>query len=135
MTISLKIQDTTTLTLELNESEPVLVLDLLTERITVRELIRSRVYQEVKDYNTRQPEYFRGLVQPTNAEQNLNGYKLKKPRQLDWENQFAQAIAAFERNGFLILVDDEQLTELEAEIVVTPTTVVTFLKLVPLVGG
>ena len=135
MTISLKIQDTTTLTLESQNSEPVLVLDLLTERITVRELIRSRVYQEVKDYNTRQPEYFRGLVQPTNTEQKLNGYKLKKPRQLDWENQFAQAIAAFERNGFLILVDDEQLTELEAEIVISPTTVVTFLKLVPLVGG
>jgi hypothetical protein len=135
MTISLKIQDTTTLTLESQNSEPVLVLDLLTERITVRELIRSRVYQEVKDYNTRQPEYFRGLVQPTNTEQKLNSYKLKKPRQLDWENQFAQAIAAFEGNGFLILVDDEQLTELEAEIVITPTTVVTFLKLVPLVGG
>ena len=27
------------------------VMDLLTERITVRELIRSRVYQEVQDYN------------------------------------------------------------------------------------
>ncbi len=53
---------------------PVFVLDFLTERITVRELIRSRVYQEVKDYNTQQPEYFRGLVQPTEAEQTLNGY-------------------------------------------------------------
>src|SRR5205807_9397876 len=30
------------------------VLDLLTERITVRELIRSRVYQEVQDYNVNQ---------------------------------------------------------------------------------
>lgn len=135
MSISLKIQDTTTLNPEFKESEPVLVLDLLTERITVRELIRSRVYQEVKDYNTRQPEYFRGLVQPTNTEQSLNGYQLKKTRQLDWENQFTQAIAAFERNGFLILVDEEQVTELEEEIVITPTTVVTFLKLVPLVGG
>jgi len=135
MSISLKIQDTTTLNPEFKESEPVLVLDLLTERITVRELIRSRVYQEVKDYNTRQTEYFRGLVQPTNTEQSLNGYQLKKTRQLDWENQFTQAIAAFERNGFLILVDEEQVTELEEEIVITPTTVVTFLKLVPLVGG
>lgn len=78
MSISLKIQDTTTLNPEFKESEPVLVLDLLTERITVRELIRSRVYQEVKDYNTRQTEYFRGLVQPTNTEQSLNGYQLKK---------------------------------------------------------
>jgi hypothetical protein len=107
----------------------------LTERITVRELIRSRVYQEVKDYNTRRPEYFRSLVQPTDAEQTLNGYKLRQPRQIDWEKQFEQAITAFERNGFIILVDDKQVSDLEQEIEIKPDTTVTFLKLVPLVGG
>ena len=122
-------------TLNLGEDSPVFVLNFLTERITVRELIRSRVYQEVKDYNISQPEYFRGLVQPTEAEQTLNGYKLRKPRQLDWEQQFEKAIAAFEGNGFLILIDDEQVTELVEEIVITPETRVTFLKLIPLVGG
>ena len=35
-------------------------LELLTERLSVRELIRSRVFQEVKDYNARKPEFFRG---------------------------------------------------------------------------
>jgi len=39
-----------------------LVIDFLTERVTVREIIRSRVYQEVEDYNRRKPETFRGLV-------------------------------------------------------------------------
>lgn len=39
-----------------------LTLDFLTEHITVRELIRSRVYQEVKDYNAQKCEFFRGLV-------------------------------------------------------------------------
>ncbi len=117
------------------EAQPVLVLDFLTERITVRELIRSRVYQEVQDYNTRQPEQFRGLVQPTDAEKTLNGYTLRKPRQLDWQNQFEQAVKAFQSNGFIILVDDEQVTELEEEIEIKPGTAVTFLKLVPLVGG
>jgi hypothetical protein len=38
-----------------------LVIDFLTERVTVREIIRSRVYQEVEDYNRRKPETFRGL--------------------------------------------------------------------------
>ena len=127
----LNIRDSSTL----GTDGPVFVLDFLTERITVRELIRSRVYQEVKDYNTRQPHYFRGLVQPTDAEQTLNGYKLRKPRQIDWEKQFEQAIAAFQSNGFIILVDDEQVTELGEEITVAPETEVTFLKLVPLVGG
>jgi hypothetical protein len=37
-------------------------LDLLTERVTARDLIRSRVYQEVSEYNARTPGYFRGLV-------------------------------------------------------------------------
>jgi hypothetical protein len=62
-------------------------LEVLTERITVRELIRSRVYQEVQDYNRRQPPVFQGLVQPTDAERALNGFKLKKPRQIDWKQQ------------------------------------------------
>ncbi len=117
------------------EAQPVLVLDFLTERITVRELIRSRVYQEVQDYNTRQPEQFQGLVQPTDAEKTLNGYRLRQPRQLNWQHQFEQAVKAFQANGFIILVDDEQVTELEEEIVIQPGTAVTFLKLVPLVGG
>jgi len=60
------------------------VLDLLTERITVRELIRSRVYQEVQDHNVKQGRVFNGLVQPEEAEKTFNGWKLKKPRQLDW---------------------------------------------------
>src|SRR5437870_3899414 len=35
-----------------------LTLDILTERITVRELIRSRVYQEVQDFNRKAPAHF-----------------------------------------------------------------------------
>lgn len=131
MSASLKIYDANTL----GNQGPVFVLDFLTERITVRELIRSRVYQEVKDYNVRQSEYFRGLVQPTEAEQTLNGFRLKKPRQLDWKQQFEKAIAAFQGNGFILLVNDEQMTDLEEEIIIAPETSVTFLKLVPLVGG
>jgi hypothetical protein len=49
MATSLTIRDANTLNLK--DDSPVFVLDFLTERITVRELIRSRVYQEVKDYN------------------------------------------------------------------------------------
>jgi hypothetical protein len=131
MTNQLQITDASTL----GGASPVFVLDFLTDRITVRELIRRRVYQEVKDYNTQQPEYFRGLVQPTDTEQTLNGYRLKRRRQIDWEQQFEQALQAFAGNGFVLLVDDQQMDDLEAEIVVSPETMVTFLKLVALVGG
>ena len=110
-------------------------LDLLTERVTVRELIRSRVYQEVQDYNRRQPETFRGLIQPTDAEQTLNGYRVRGHRQIDWKAQFDKACDAFERNGFFVLVNDRQPDSLDEELTIDPTKTVTFVKLVPLVGG
>ena len=116
-----------------------LTLDILTEKITVRELIRSRVYQEVQDFNRKQASGggrdFQGLVQPTEAEVTLNGYKLKKAREIDWKKQYEKACAAFEGNGFLILGDEKQVEDLEEEVTLTARSTVTFLKLVPLVGG
>ena len=110
-------------------------LEVLSERLSVRELIRSRVYQEVQDYNLRQPQVYRGLVQPTDAERTLNGFTLKKPRQIDWKQQFDKAIEAFEANRILILVDDRQVDSLDEEIVIGPRARVSFLRLTMLVGG
>jgi hypothetical protein len=112
-----------------------LSLEFLTERIDVRELIRSRVYQEVQDFNRECRGEFRGLVQPTDAEQTLNGFRLKKPRQIDWKQQFEKATEAFDAGRILILVNDKQMTSLEDEIELTPDTDVAFLRLMPLVGG
>jgi len=130
MTATLTIRD------ELTGREPTgsLVLEFLTERITVRELIRSRVYQEVQDYNTARPAEFRGLVQPE-TEAALNGPPVRRSREIDWKKQFDVALAAFERRGFLILVGDRQMQSLDEEIVIAPGTQVTFLRLTPLVGG
>jgi len=110
-------------------------IDCLTERITVRELIRARIYQEVQDYNQKEPEYFRGLVEPSNAERVLNGYKLKAKRKIDWQEQFKRALEAFERNGFFVLVGNRQAESLDEEFEVKVDTEVGFVKLVPLVGG
>jgi hypothetical protein len=101
----------------------------------MRELIRARIYQEVQDYNTREPEYFRGLVEPTQAERTLNGYKLKARRKIDWQEQFHRAVEAFERNGFFVLVGDRQAATLDEEFEVKVDAEVSFVKLVPLVGG
>jgi hypothetical protein len=110
-------------------------LDFLNECITVRELIRGRVYQEVQDYNLRQPEQFRGLVQPDEAEQTLNGFKLRKPRPIDWKRQYERAVDAFAKNQILVLVNDRQAESLDQEIEIKPGTQVTFLRLTMLVGG
>ncbi|HAB16759.1 MAG TPA: hypothetical protein DCE44_09950 [Verrucomicrobiales bacterium] len=115
----------------------------LTERMTVRELLRARIWQEVQDHNRAAAStaanpaghVFRGLVQPTNTEQTLNGFKFSKPRVLDWEEQFRRACEAFERNGFFVLVGDHQAVTLDEEFEVKADTEVAFVKLVPLVGG
>ena len=110
-------------------------LHLASERITVRELIERRITQEVEEYNRAQPEYFQGLVQPTDAERVLNGYRLRRKRMLDAAEQRTSAIEAFQRNGFFVLVDNRQLEGLDDEIAVRPDTEVSFVKLVPLIGG
>ncbi len=112
------------------------MLRLASERISVRELIERRVRQEVEEFRAQQAtEVFRGLVQPTGTEQTLNGFKVPRSRTIDPDEQVDKALAAFLGNGFLLLVDDQQLDELEAEISVTPNRTVSFVKLVPLVGG
>jgi hypothetical protein len=110
-------------------------LAVTAERMSVRELIRSRVYQEVQDYNVQRGQVYQGLVRPEEAEKALNGWKLKKPRLLDWKRQFERALEGFEGNQILILVNDRQAESLDEEFVVGPDTSVTFLRLTPLVGG
>ncbi len=112
-----------------------LSLDFLTETIDVRELIRSRVYQEVQDFNRDQRQEFRGLVEPTDAERTLNGCRLRHPRQIDWKEQFNKAVEAFDGGQVLILVDQRQASSLDEKIVLRPDTDVAFLRLTPLVGG
>jgi hypothetical protein len=113
-------------------------LEFASENITVRDLIRERVYQEVTEYNfrsRREGGLFRGLVEPTDAERTLNGCKVPKGRDIDWEAQFSRAIDAFGRNGFFILVDDRQAEALDEPITISSRTNVSFVKLTPLVGG
>ena len=131
MSTSLTIHDTTLSGERLNS----LTFDVLTEHLTVRELIRARVYQEVQDYNQKQQSTYHGLVQPTDSERALNGYRLRSPRQIDWNAQFALALEAFQRNGFFVLIDQHQAEDLDEQVVIQRGTEISFVKLVPLVGG
>ncbi|MEL7268393.1 MAG: hypothetical protein AAGL34_02320 [Bacteroidota bacterium] len=105
------------------------------ERTTVKDLISARVEAEVKNYNEKLPEYFKGLVQPTEAEKTLNGFRLKKRKSIDVEKQILIVLDAFLKNGFFILIDDQQAESLEQEVLVGPDTEVHFVKLTQLVGG
>jgi hypothetical protein len=107
----------------------------LERRTTLRDLIRTRVREEVARYNSSPGERFNGLVRPTDAEEDANGYHLRKPRRLDWEQQARVAEEAFGRNGYFVIVGDRQVDDLDEELELTPETEIRFLRLTPLVGG
>jgi hypothetical protein len=111
------------------------VLYLSVNCISVKDLIETRVTEEVQQFNLKPQGAFTGLVQPTETETLLNGQSLSQSKVIDLEKQKLAAITAFKSNGFFLLVNDKQVTELDEIIFLTPDTVVTFLKLVLLVGG
>jgi hypothetical protein len=105
------------------------------ERLTLRELVCRRVREEVARYDAGSAGVFRGLVRPSGAERILDGYRLRERREIDAEEQCRLALEAFGRNGFLVLVGERQVEELDAVVELAEGTRVSFLKLVPLVGG
>ncbi len=110
------------------------VLQFPTEKITVRELIRERIYQEVDDHNRLRRELFLGLVRPEYQE----GHPQKKARihqPIDWKKQFDSAVIAYEHRSILVLVDQRQTTSLDEVVVLKHDSEVTFIRLVMLVGG
>lgn len=127
--------------------EKALTLECFTEKLTVRELIRQRIYQEVQDYNLQieQKEVKllpKLLVTPVDAEIRLNAksskiadYKAKKRNPINWQTQFDLACTEFQRNGFFILIGDRQAETLDEPFEVAVDTDITFVKLVQLVGG
>ena len=113
-------------------------LDLLSSTITLRELIRRRVFEEVQEYHAAPlTAAFCGLVTPTETEAALNGPKRPQAakRRVDWEAQYARALSTFSHNGFFVLVGDRQVESLDEELTLRADTVVSFVRLVPLVGG
>jgi len=115
------------------ESRGELVLD--SPRPTLREILRQRVRREVEAYNATLPDTFTGLVQPEESERLLNAFRPLSRRPLDWEAQYEQAIRGFETNAFLVLAGGRQLADLDEELDLADSERITFLKLVPLIGG
>lgn len=109
-----------------------LLLEFEAEYITVRELIEARIKAEIKKYEQNVVQYKNSLVLPNDLEQRLNNKTRKK---IDSEKQLYIALEAFQNNGFLILIEDEQVENLEQQFLVDESTPVSFIKLTPLVGG
>lgn len=110
-------------------------LKLVSERITVRELIARRIQSEVEKFNLQRPINFKALVQPKDAEETPQGYRLRQHRDLDWRVQADEAEKAFENKGFFVMVDHKEIKDLEQEITIADNTDIAFVKLMPIVAG
>ncbi|MBM2622959.1 hypothetical protein JIG36_46415 [Actinoplanes sp. LDG1-06] len=107
----------------------------LPDRITARELVRLRVREEVARFNATGGDVFRGLVRPAAATETPQGFKLPGRERVDWEAQADAACEAFGRNGFVMLTRDRQIDSLDELIDLRDDNEVSFIRLVPLVGG
>lgn len=104
-------------------------------RISLRELIRARVGEEVRKRNENRSGNFQMLVELTKREQRLNLRGRDQRRLADPEKQITLALEAFQRNAFFVLVGDRQVDNLDQMLELTEGTEVSFLKLTPLIGG
>ena len=81
-------------------------LELEENCLTVRELIESRVRQQLRG---------RGPIEVRKA--------------------VADALAAFERSTYPVVLDDRRIERLDERVTLTPISRLTFWRLVPLIGG
>ncbi|NOQ15376.1 MAG: hypothetical protein GQ583_12980 [Methyloprofundus sp.] len=103
--------------------------------VSVRDIIIERVFQEVQKYNEKAVAYKFALVQPKEDEMRLNHAKEKKKKLINVEKQVEIALKAFDSNGFFILLDERQIEDIEEIVTLKADTIISFIKLTPLVGG
>jgi len=132
MLVNLRVVDETSSGQIYNET----MLRLASKRVCARDVIEQRVRQEVQKFNdAKKKGLFSGLVQPRNTEKELNGYRLKKVKTIDADEQVDIALSAFTENKYFFLVDNKQVVSLDDEFGITDDTKISFLKLIPVVGG
>jgi hypothetical protein len=102
------------------------------EYISISDLIKARIELEIYRYENNVELYKKGLVIPEKLETKLNN---KKTKSIDAEKQLYIALDAFKNNGFILLVDDVQVENINQKVLVDRSTTVSFIKLTPLVGG
>ena len=102
------------------------------EKISVRDLITEKVKQEITQRQTQSKITLTEKERKLNAKQ---GHIEVSGRQLDLDSEIQKALDGFRRNAFFVIIDGEQYTDLERELIWHKKLEVTFLRLIPLVGG
>jgi hypothetical protein len=100
---------------------------------TLGDVIRGRIEGDVSAFNAARGDVYRGLVVPTDAEQTLNGPRVR--REIDVGRQVEAALEAFERGRLLVIVDGRQRDALDEPLELSAGSEIVFIRLVPLAGG
>ena len=106
-------------------------MNIFEEQSTLREILRSRIYQEVSEYNAKKRSQSLCLITPRPVEPQ----QADAAPPIDWQIHYKQALEAFKKKRYIVLINGRQVTELDAPVHLTDQTTITFLKLIPLIGG
>ncbi len=91
---------------------------------------------EVDRHNsTLEPKSHLRLIDTPEEELALNAPRRELPRSLDPESQIEVALDPVRRGRVILLFNDEQVSDLDAPLMVTPVSEARLLRLVPLAGG
>ena len=133
-----------------DDSPSYVLLELLNEKITVRELIAQAVEEQIRDMLINRHldaeqatkilnrQYLLESEVSNQAKSGvirLPGLKNTQPPSLKLDHEIQKALQSFKRKGFMIIVDEQQLEDLDECVTLKATSKVTFLRLTPLIGG
>jgi hypothetical protein len=89
----------------------------------------------VRRYNAKRSGRYYGLVQPSDLEKMLNGPTERRFQPIDVDRQVDVALEAFRKQRFLVLLPSGQAEDLDTPVQLNEGDAVSFMRLVPLVGG
>lgn len=119
-------------------------LRLASERISARDIVAKHVRDEVDRLNNlarrkhsdhdRVASFLVG-DHSHELERKLNKPNRKNPKVLEPSKEVEAALNAVEAKQVIVLFDDLEVEDLDADLTVTDQSKITFLRLVPLIGG
>lgn len=109
-----------------------ITIEGIDSHITLRDLIRTRVREEVARYNANLTGIFRGLVMPNGAQPAPGGFRIPAGREVDWEQQADRTLDAWAHGGFSVRVG-RWISLLDEVLELTAESDIRFVRLVRLV--
>jgi hypothetical protein len=101
--------------------------------MTIRELIRHKVDQEVAEYAAHQRSGLSGEYLSPEVLIRSESLEALAPGPVDVER--ARALRAYIAGDYMIVISDQRVLDPETVITLSPDTRVEFIKILPLVGG